>query len=347
MRNLYYLIICFLSFSVLSAQEKLSKEEKARREKNIQAGNPFAKYGCKAPVATLSKGKYLEVHDLDSIVTIGTSRWDVDNKKIVGDIKIDSSNVDAQPIGDAPGMWMSPDPLSEEFPSWSPYTMCYDNPVKYKDPDGRAADDWRNTNGDLVYDPSKNGGRGGYTEFASAQDKQFGNALRNSGERGSQAFDKLVNSSAKITVEFHNEETGTGMWQMGHTDIGTEGNGYTTQSDGSIKLDKAKIDIYVDTANKFVDGVNKGEVVKSENGTTYQNQTIDLVKNNNLTGNNVATAIFGHEIGHTDNNNVKQQVQEINGTAKTNVNSNYQQLGSELSPQITQVKILQGIITKK
>jgi hypothetical protein len=41
MRNLYYLIICFLSFSVLSAQEKLSKEEKARREKNIKAGNPF------------------------------------------------------------------------------------------------------------------------------------------------------------------------------------------------------------------------------------------------------------------------------------------------------------------
>ncbi|PDS23680.1 hypothetical protein [Flavobacterium branchiophilum] len=30
---------------MLSAQELLSKEEKARREKNIQAGNPFAKYG--------------------------------------------------------------------------------------------------------------------------------------------------------------------------------------------------------------------------------------------------------------------------------------------------------------
>jgi hypothetical protein len=99
---------------VLSAQEKLSKEEKARREKNIQAGNPFAKYGSKAPVATLSKGKYLEVHDLDSIVTIGTSRWHVDNKKIVGDIIIDSLNVDAQPIGDRVGRWMSPDPLSEE-----------------------------------------------------------------------------------------------------------------------------------------------------------------------------------------------------------------------------------------
>ena len=139
MRKIYYLLLLFFSFSVLSAQEKLSKEEKARREKNIQAGNPFAKYGSKAPVATLSKGKYLEVHDLDSIVTIGTSRWHVDNKKIVGDIIIDSLNVDAQPIGDAPGRWMSPDPLSEEFPEWSPYTMCYNNPIKFVDPDGRAA----------------------------------------------------------------------------------------------------------------------------------------------------------------------------------------------------------------
>ncbi len=138
MRKIYYLLLLFFSFSVLSAQEKLSKEEKERREKNIQAGNPFAKYGSKAPVATLSKGKYLEVHDLDSIVTIGTSRWHVDNKKIVGDIIIDSLNVDAQPIGDRVGRWMSPDPLSEEFPSWSPYSFSFNSPIVFKDPDGRA-----------------------------------------------------------------------------------------------------------------------------------------------------------------------------------------------------------------
>lgn len=141
MSKIYYLLLLLFSFSMLSAQEKLSKEEKARREKNIQAGNPFAKYGSKAPVATLSKGKYLEVHDLDSLVTIGTSRWDVYNKKIVGDINIDSLNVDALPIGDAPGMWMSPDPLSEEFPSWSPYNFCMGNPLRLVDPDGKAPTD--------------------------------------------------------------------------------------------------------------------------------------------------------------------------------------------------------------
>ena len=139
MRKLSFLLLFLFSFSVLSAQEKLSKEEKARREKNIQAGNPFAKYGSKAPVATLSKGKYLEVHDLDSIVTIGTSRWHVDNKKIVGDIVIDSINVDAQPVGDTPGRWMSVDPLTEETPNWSPYVAFNNNPVYYTDPTGMSS----------------------------------------------------------------------------------------------------------------------------------------------------------------------------------------------------------------
>jgi hypothetical protein len=141
MQKIYYLLILLLSFSVLCAQEKLSKEEKERREKNIQAGNPFAKFGYKAKVATLSKGKYLEVHDLDSIVIIGSTRWHVDKNKIVGDVAIDSLNPDARPIGDAVGRWINPDPLSEEFPSWSPYNFVLNNPLRLVDPDGRAPQD--------------------------------------------------------------------------------------------------------------------------------------------------------------------------------------------------------------
>lgn len=139
MNKLNYLFILLFTFGIVSAQEKLTKEEKDRREKNIQAGNPFAKYGYKGKVATLSKGKYLEVHDLDSIVTIGTVRFHVDKEQIVGKIEIDSLNPDAQPIGDVTGRWISMDPLSEETPAWSPYTMCMDNPVRFNDPSGMIA----------------------------------------------------------------------------------------------------------------------------------------------------------------------------------------------------------------
>ncbi|WP_395074841.1 hypothetical protein [Flavobacterium sp.] len=152
MKKLYFLIALLISFSTISAQEKLSPEEQARREKNIEAGNPFAKYGSKAPVATLSKGKYLEVHDLDSIVTIGTTLWHVDKKQIVGNIVEDLLNPDAQPVGDRAGRWMSIDPLSEEFPSTSPYVSFNNNPIRFIDPDGRAPLDWfKNQQGRVVW----------------------------------------------------------------------------------------------------------------------------------------------------------------------------------------------------
>lgn len=137
----FYLLVFLFSLGIVSAQEKLSKEEKERREKNIQAANPFAKYGYKAKVATLSKGKYLEVHDLDSIVTIGTVRFHVDKEQIVGNVLIDSLNPDAQPIGDVTGRWISMDPLSEEFPSWSPYNFVLGNPLRFNDPTGMAPED--------------------------------------------------------------------------------------------------------------------------------------------------------------------------------------------------------------
>ena len=141
MKKLYFLILLVLGFCTATAQEKLSKEEQARRDKNIQAGNPFVKFGSKAPVATLSKGKYLEVHDLDSIVTIGTTRWLVEEEKIVGDIILDTLNPDAQPIGDIAGRWISQDPLSEEFSEWSPYQFVNGNPIRYNDPTGMAPED--------------------------------------------------------------------------------------------------------------------------------------------------------------------------------------------------------------
>ena len=141
MKKLYLLLFCLFTVSIITAQEKLSQQEKDRRQKNIQAGNPFAKLGSKAKVATLSNGKYLEVQDLDSIVTIGTVRFHVDRNEIVGFIEKDTLNPDAQPIGDVPSRWISPDPLSEEFSEWSPYTFVYNNPIKFTDPTGMAPEE--------------------------------------------------------------------------------------------------------------------------------------------------------------------------------------------------------------
>jgi len=142
MKQLYFLMIFLLVSGAMVAQETLSKEEQQRREKNIQAANPFAQYGYKGKVATLSKGKYLEVHDLDSIVTIGSIRFHVDRKEIVGVAAADTVNGEyARPVGDMPSRWLSVDPLAEEFPSWSPYNLSFNNPIKYNDPTGMGPED--------------------------------------------------------------------------------------------------------------------------------------------------------------------------------------------------------------
>jgi len=149
MRRFYFLTLCLLSFVGISAQEKLSKQEKERRDKNIQAGNPFKQFGYKGKVATLSKGKYLEVHDLDSIVTIGSVRFHVDKKEIVGVTVLDPTNNEyARPIGDIASRWLSPDPLAQENPDWTPYRYGFNNPIRYTDPTGMLENDDLYINGD-------------------------------------------------------------------------------------------------------------------------------------------------------------------------------------------------------
>ncbi|MDR6514251.1 hypothetical protein [Chryseobacterium camelliae] len=105
---------------VLKSRDPLTPEEAERRRKNIEAGNPFKKYGYYPKVATLSKGKYLEFHNRDSIVSIGSVRFNRKTKEIVGFREIDLSDPDAQPYLDTAGRWFSPDPLSEEYSGWSP-----------------------------------------------------------------------------------------------------------------------------------------------------------------------------------------------------------------------------------
>ncbi|SHL80006.1 DUF6443 domain-containing protein [Chryseobacterium polytrichastri] len=58
------------------------------------------------------------------------------------------------------GRFFNVDPLAEKMPSWSPYAFCFNNPVKYTDPDGREpwppangteGQTWSDGDGNFVY----------------------------------------------------------------------------------------------------------------------------------------------------------------------------------------------------
>ncbi|WP_321520117.1 hypothetical protein [uncultured Bacteroides sp.] len=99
------------------------------------AQNPFARYGYKVKVSTMSNGKYDEFHDKDRVVEIGSVRFDTRMNKILGTVEKDSTIAQVSPH--VVSRFVSIDPHAEKYYSISPYVYCNDNPIKFVDPNGK------------------------------------------------------------------------------------------------------------------------------------------------------------------------------------------------------------------
>jgi hypothetical protein len=184
MKNLLAILLLF-SFVAINAQKEEKKETKEeRRQRYINEGNPFKKYGYTPRIATLSKGKYREFF-VDTIIQIGSFEYNRVSKEITGFTLYNKENLseaDLQP--ELVSRWMSPDPLSDEFPSWSPYNFVYNNPVRYIDPTGLAPEDLilKGKNAQTAVDTMNSGLGGEYVSIdgkgkvsMNMTEKQIGN----------------------------------------------------------------------------------------------------------------------------------------------------------------------------
>ena len=169
------------------------------------AQNPFATYGYKPKMATLSNGRFNEFHDKDRIVEIGSVKFDTKTNKIVGLAELDTLDtaMDVQTVS----RFISIDPNAERYYSISPYAYCNNNPVNCVDPDGR---DWyrHNETGNYYWQEGHDELEG-YTNVGSSVSIQLGensyfNAYQNAGIMANQAVDAfgLISSSGKLQNQF-------------------------------------------------------------------------------------------------------------------------------------------------
>ena len=179
------------------------------------------------------------------------------------------------------------------YPSFSPYVYTAHNPINLTDPDGR---DWRDKDGNLVYDVEK----GDYTEFATEQDRKFGENLRNSGESGEKQFKYLTESKHQTKVIF--DEDGTdpemGPYALGRTNV--------VLNENQDEIIEATIRIYM-KANE--------EAFKNPDDWFYSDE-LRLIKENNLNLDDIITTTFGHEISLTTLPNTLNRLRQNNELKK-------------------------------
>lgn len=98
--------------------------------------NPFESIGKEGKIITLSKGKYLEVENNDSLQRIGSVIVDMYTGEIYELLDSDTLYQESDLSPTVITRWWSVDPLSAKYPSMSPYNSFGNNPILYVDPDG-------------------------------------------------------------------------------------------------------------------------------------------------------------------------------------------------------------------
>lgn len=188
------IILCLIVFSCLAAN----------------AQQPFEEYGYKVKVATLSKGKYVEFFDQDTLVEIGSVVLNTVTGKLAYFVVYDTSYSEADLHPEVISRWLSPDPLSEKFYDYSPYNFVYNNPIRFVDPDGRAPlDDYYSKQGRFL------GSDGAKTnDIRIIDETDFMDIRANNGGTTSQAAtQELQENSAVVTVQEPAESIATGLKQ--------------------------------------------------------------------------------------------------------------------------------------
>ena len=148
---------------------------------NDKTPNPFASIKAKQRYATLSNGLFDEMHEPVDTIQYYHALLNTKTNKIIRLLPNDTSNdYKVDPVIFA----LSVDPMSDKYPSISPYAYCLWNPVIYTDPDGRWVPD---ADGNLIAEKGDNA-----TTLAKFQNIKYIDALKQLKSQGYKVNDKGI-----------------------------------------------------------------------------------------------------------------------------------------------------------
>jgi len=218
-------------------------------------------------------------------------------------------------------IWLSVDPMSDKYPSMSPYNYCANNPVILVDPDGREIVD---PSGNICYTKQD-----GWLPNAPQETVILGNIMMET-ETGKAMFDALVDSETKVELKISNEDRNTNegvtfgqfAYESSPENVIKDANGNTHIKRGTLTVFKGSVESFLNST-----GPNK---LSDEFGLGYGRNHTDLsmvIASNYASVYSYMASVAGHEAWHItnqENRNLytaspKKYAETIPNMIKTNI----------------------------